>query len=364
MSWHTSTDPARAGLPVDRWPLQFRLAWEQAKARRPGPFRKNGGGVRRTVATLLKSEKGLRRWLGFLYRTGRLENGGDLHELLTPEILEEYFVHLVTCGNADRSIVGRFQELKLVFELMHPGRNFGWLTKPQGVPLEHSLPMRTRPLFVPSSADLLDWADELFRHGVEKQDRQIRWAQVRDALMIAILADRGPRLHALASLRLGKHVYRTDAEWLLEQDASITKTRNTILLPLSPDVGEMTDRYVSVERPEMLRGRACDAFWISWHGRPLAQTSISGLVWRRTLERFGIGFGPHRFRKSLTTTLAMGNPSAPLDAPTILGHSPKTSLDDYNRATAMAASRRHDERLRELRRETEDLARRAFGNRL
>lgn len=244
---------------------------------------------------------------------------------------------------------------------MYPGRDFGWLTKPEGVPLSATLPMGVTPRFVPSSAVLLEWAEELYQCGMQKMDRQVRWAQVRDALLIAILATRGPRLRALSSLQLDKHVVWTGTEWLLDQNASITKTRVDIILPLSAEVGEMIDRYISVERPEMLRGGNSDAFWISWYGRPLKATSISGLMWRRTLERFGVGFGPHRFRASLTTTLVTENPSAPLDAPTILGHGPKTSLKHYNRSKAIAATHRSTNRLRTLRAETEDLANRAFA---
>lgn len=364
MSWHLSHDPLRAGLPLDRWPPQILQAWQDAKAKRYRPFRKDGGGARRSPATVLKSEKGLRRWLGFLFRLGVLEEEADPLGWLTPELLDQFFVHLRECGNADRSVVGRFQELQLAYKIMHPDRSFRWLTKPQGVPLEQLLPMRTRPLFVPGADDLLDWAEELYQDGIRKLDAQIRCAQVRDALMITILASSGPRLRALSSLQLGTHIFRQADGWWLDQEPDITKTGNALAFPLSPDASLMADRYVGQERPRMLQGQVSDAFWISWAGTPLAATSISGLLWRRTLERFGVGFGPHRFRAGLTTTLSLSSPSTPWDASTLLGHSPSTSLAHYNKAKATGASLRHNDRLKVMRDESEALAVAAFGTKL
>lgn len=361
MSWLTSTDPARAGLPFDRWPSQDRLAWQQAKAKQRGPFRKNGGGVRHAADTLHKSEKGLRRWLGFLHRTGQLDGAAPPHARLTPEHLDAYFAHLVASGNADRSIVGRFEELKLAFELMLPGRDFGWLTAPNGTPLHHQLAMRTRPRFVPSSAEVLAWAEDLFRDGLTLSDRELRCCQVRDATLVAILATRAPRLRALSSLRLGVHLDRRGGEWAMDQHADITKTGNAFLLPLSAEVGAMLDRYVGVERAELLRGGTHDAAWIGRRRMPLKRSALAGRIWRLSAKRFGVAFGPHRLRASLATTSALENPSAPFDASAILGHSPKVCLASYNRATAVAASRRQDDRLRDLRRETEALARQAYG---
>lgn len=361
MSWHTSRDPARAGLPLDRWPLQDQLAWQQARTRKHSPFRKNGGGVHHSADTLLKSEKGLRRWLGFLHRAGQLDDAGSPQERLTPERLDAYFEHLVACGNADSSVVGRFQELQLAFELMLPGTSFKWLTAPNGTPLHHLLEMGTRPRFVPSSAEVLTWAEDLFRDGLTLSNSEVRRCQVRDAVVIAMLATRAPRLRALSCLRLGIHLQRNGGEWSIDQDADITKQGNAFLLPLSSEVGTMVDQYISVERVELLRGGTHDAVWIGKHGTVLKKNAVGSRIWRLSIKRFGVAFGPHRLRASLTTTLALENPSAPFDAAAILSHRAEVNLANYNRATAVSASRRHEERLRELRRESEALARQSFG---
>src|SRR4051812_28770726 len=106
MSWHTSHDPARAGLPPHRWPSACLRQWQAAKEQRASPFRQDRGGARRSSAVMLKAEKGLRRLFGFASRLGVLHEGSTPSDLLTPDLLDGYFAHLIACGNADRSIVG------------------------------------------------------------------------------------------------------------------------------------------------------------------------------------------------------------------------------------------------------------------
>ena len=361
MSSRPSRDPARAGLHLHHWPPACRAAWESAKARRPGLFRAMHGADRYALPTILKAEKGLRRLFGHASREGMLEQTQVPLDLLDPEFLDSFYNHLIDCGNADWSIVGRFAELELAYGLMYPSKDFRWLMKPDGVAITESLELHVKPRFVPSSAVLQEWGEELYLSGLEKQDRQIRWALVRDGLMVALLTLLAPRLRALSSLQLGRHMTRVGTQWHLDQHASITKVRRDHILPCGADISQMIDRYVNVERTEMLRGGTSDAFWISWYGRPLKATSISGLMWRRTLERFGVGFGPHRFRTCLTTTAATESTVCARDASVVQNHTAAISLKNYNRAKALSATRRNDERLRVLRAETKQLAMRAYA---
>jgi hypothetical protein len=95
-------------------------------------------------------------------------------------------------------------------------------------------------------------------------------------------------------------------------------------------------------------------------GGPLPYCSAMAMVRLRTKKHFGISFGPHRFRTSLTTTQAVIDGKDPLGASLILGHSPDIGLKDYNCANALDASRRHDARISEA----EDAAARMLGRRL
>jgi hypothetical protein len=64
------------------------------------------------------------------------------------------------------------------------------------------------------------------------------------------------------------------------------------------------------------------------------------MIAMRSRVRFGVGFGPQRFRW-------VGG-SNPFDPSLILGPSPTPSLRYYNRAGAIEAVRAHDERIAAL----------------
>jgi hypothetical protein len=352
-------DPERAGLTTNAWPATFQAAWQQGIANAKSPFKKYGGGRRLSEHTLAKSEKGLRRYYGFLHRIGDLDDCISPGDRLDTGRLDKYFEHLVACGNADSTIDGRFRELQSAFTLMYPNKDFSWVTKPNGYPLRESLEMRMRSVFVPGNAELLGWAGGLFNEAIHVHDSRFRCSQVRDALMIAILATQAPRQRALASLQVGIHVRRVSDGWIIDQTGELTKMQKRLVLPVVPEVAVFLERYLAVERLELLKGIEQEALWISWYGTPLTVSGIVNMLWRRSGARFGHHFGTHRFRKSLTTTQALESPETPFDAPLILGHSPEVSIAHYNRAKAIASSRRHSERLARLRHDSEALAKAA-----
>jgi hypothetical protein len=65
------------------------------------------------------------------------------------------------------------------------------------------------------------------------------------------------------------------------------------------------------------------------------------VVRARTKEHYGLAFGPHRFRTSLTTTQAVVDGKNLLGTSQILSHSPAVALKHYTRADGLEASRRH-----------------------
>lgn len=88
---------------------------------------------------------------------------------------------------------------------------------------------------------------------------------------------------------------------------------------------------------------ACDsaAVWIDGGGRPAAFGTVAKRIRIQAERHFCTAFGPHRFRTSLATSLALHAPERPLDAVAILGHStPAVTLPHYNRAKAHIAVRR------------------------
>jgi integrase/recombinase XerD len=198
-----------------------------------------------------KVASGYGRWLGFLQRAGELDPAEPPSQRPTAERLDAYFAHLQQCHNRDYTVVSRFDELRIALQWMHPGTTFGWITHPHGVSIKARLPMIRRGGLVPDSVTLTAWAKTLFRQGLRLRKPTWRRAQVREAVTIAILADCAPRLRALAALRIGVHLYRVHDGWVLDQDAAITKPEKRLVLPLSPEVAVMLDRYLEVERVEL-----------------------------------------------------------------------------------------------------------------
>jgi hypothetical protein len=339
------------------WPPVDALAWAQALKHANGPFRKYGGGRRRSSYTFEKYAQGYGMWLRYLKDMDELDPAAAAADRVTLERIDGYFVHLEERGNGDYTIVGRFEELRGALQLIAPERDFGFVTRPEGVSIRQMLDMSRRALFVPDSRHNELWAEELFREALTLSVPARRQILVRDAAIIGILAGRAPRARALMECRLGSHLKRTAEGWDLVQDTSVTKERNIVELPLSPRVSRILERYVTVERNELLGGRESDAPWITEKGEPLGRKGMEYMIALRSKQRYGVRFGPHRFRASQATTRAVVTGNRPLDSSLILGHGEQMTLKSYIRANNLAASRNHDASVTAV----EDEARKLLG---
>jgi integrase len=337
--------PATAGsgihrLPRAAWLSPIIRAWHTAANTRRGRLR--------TADTYRSYAASVAVYLWYLRSVDLLDPDASLAELVTPDRTDDYFEWLLRHGNAPYSILSRFRDLHAALRMMHPAGDFGFVTRPDGMPLQHTMEMRRRVLFVPDARHNVFWAEALFRDALVLPAGIHRQVQVRDAAMIGIFAELAPRARAMQGLQLS-HLLRSHQEWILRQEGPIMKDQRTVLeLPLSPRVGAILDRYVAVDRRELLQDQDHEALWVTIHGSPLGRPSVEQIIRIRSKARYGVAFGPHRFRTSLTTTGAMIGGNRPFDASLILGHDVTTSLKNYNRARAIEASRAHDERIAAL----------------
>ena len=111
-----------------------------------------------------------------------------------------------------------------------------------------------------------------------KAKKQARCIRARDAVIIGVLSNLASRQRALVSLKVGIHIRKNGAEWILHQTKDITKERNQIILPLSLGVGLMLERYLEVERQELLSGRNVGSLWEGLHGTPLSASGIVNML--------------------------------------------------------------------------------------
>jgi integrase len=336
------------------WPPGDRAAWLRVVAGARTPFRRYGGGGSRSRFTLRAYCCGYGRWLAYLRDAGALDPAVPASARVTEERLDGYLHDLQQHGNADQTLVSRLSELKGALSLLEPGSKFGWVTRPHGIHISRHLAMTKRDRPVHHGATLLAWAQRLFAAGLAHSQPRCRRTLIRTAVMIGVLVLPAPRLGALAKLRLGRNLQRHEDGWVLDQDASITKMGRAEWCPLHEAVTPMIDRYLAVERIELLAGKITDRLWIAQGGEPLAEGSIARQIRELSDKEFHRPFGPHAFRHSLGTTNATDNYAAPLDASTLLGHSsPQTTSRYYNLAKTTAAAERHAARLRRLRGESD-----------
>ena len=355
------SEPARRALPLVDWPEPDRAAWTKATTEARSLFTQAGRARQWSDATRRTVSSSYGRWLGFLQHDGRLDHSASPLERVTPEYLEAYFMHLKACGNRRATIVKRFGHLAMAIQVMLPGTETGFITRPADVGLGRYLPDDQRDKRIFDSRHLLQVAEGLFHAGLALRSAARRRTAVRDAVFLAILAVCAPRARALCAMELDLHLKRTNGGYELcfrPEDMKVPKHHGNVL----PDeLTPMLDRYLLVERRELLRMAGHNRIWVSQTGKPLAQFGITAAVRRRTERLLEHEMGPNNFRHCLTTTAVLTSPRAALDVPVVLGHTPAVSLHHYNRATAVVAARRHADRVTNRARRLSSLAASAYG---
>jgi hypothetical protein len=338
------TGPSRAAsmhaLPLSRWPPLDATALSRACNPLAGLF-----GVARQLSPFThahyRSAWGV--YLGNLDTHGRLDHAATPADRARPDWLWDFYDALVQAGYADNTVVSRFRGVQCALRLMVPDGDFAFVTRLDGIPICKTLEMKRRIRFIPDSRHAALWAERLFCEALDLTSASRRRREVRDAAFLGIEATRGPRLRSILGMRLGRHLIRSAEGWMLFFDEALMKGgRKPLELPLSAPVGAMLDRYVSVERQELLGGQTHDYLWVNDKGGPLSRTWAKDMVRRRSEKEFGMPFSLHRFRDALTTTQAVIDGTDPFGPSLILAHSYQINLKHYNRATALEASRRHD----------------------
>lgn len=355
----------RLCLPLAAWPEADRRLWLEAMVPGQRRFRLGPQPPEMPPATRRKTEGGYGRWLGFLAASGRLDPAAAPAARITEEAVAAWLDDLRAHGNADHTIVGRLEELKRAMAVLAPGHDFGWLTRPGGVPVRARLPMRRRALTVHHPRALFDWGLELVERARTLPGDDRRRVMLRDGVMIMLLAARAPRLRSLATLRLGVNMHREAEGWRIDLGEADIKTGRALSYGLPAALEAALDRYVEVERAEMLAGKVEDALWINWDGRQLRTRGVDKRIRWWSEKRFGKGasFGPHRFRHCLATAAPIVDPQAPTIGASVLGITARTAQEAYDRGSRAAAATRFHAGLAEERARTAALARNIFARR-
>lgn len=361
-----AVDPRRRCLPLAEWPEEDRRRWETRLAPK-GRGRVTG---RSAVAhlkpdTVQKYMEGYGRWLGFLRRAGALDPTMAPEDRVTEDAVAAFIDALLDAGNSGHAIYGRLQELKAALKLIAPGIDFGWLLYPGGVDVRQRLDMTRRSFAVHHPRKLYRWGFDLMKQALTLTGPRRRQVMLRDGLMIALLAARAMRRRSVEAMNLDTQVRCVEGQWHILLGTKDVKTGKEIAYPVPRSLNTWIDRYVGVERLELLAGNSCDAFWVNWEGMPLRAAGIEKRVRWWSAKKFGPkgAFGPHRFRYGIATVAPVEDPDAPANGATVLGITHTTFAEAYDRSDREVAARRYLKELEAERNQTRGLAERIFAAR-
>jgi hypothetical protein len=270
------------------------------------------------------------------------------------------YVRALRETNSNATIIQVLGSLRSAIRIMHPGADLSWLTTSGGVSLTSLLPVSRKPIQVIDSKVLYEWGRAMMHDGLLMANPDLRRLEYRNGLLIALFAARAPRVRSMASLRLGVTVIKNGETYRLVFENDVVKTGQRIEYEAPAGLNSAIDRYIAVERTELLSGQNHEWFWVDQYGGPLSARAIRTMIHDRSQRTFGKTFGPHRFRHSMGTTAPLVDPSHPGVAAAILGISARTVETHYNRASHVDVANKFHKSLRKDRAAIQSIARREF----
>jgi site-specific recombinase XerD len=171
---------------------------------------------------------------------------------------------------------------------------------------------------------LLGTARELATSSPDGRKRSDQRTELRDALIVLLLATVGPRVSELVRADVD-HFFVNDGVryWRIFGKGGATRD-----VPLPREVGEVLDAYLAERRT---RTPGVEALLLSWRGRRLARGDVQGVIDRvlaRVDPRHRRGVTPHGLRHTTATHLLAA--ATDMDAVRrVLGHSDLATLGHY-----------------------------------
>jgi hypothetical protein len=192
-----------------------------------------------------------------------------------------------------------------------------------------------------------------------------RATQLRNGLMIALLALNPIRSKNFASLTLSRSFRRQDDGWQICLEARETKTLRADGRQVDTILNTAIALYLTQSRPILLGcgeftvGATPDgpsdpflsgALWIGERGEPLTQGAVEFAIAQTTELVLSVRLSPHDFRRCAATTAAYHASGMPHLASSLLQHRDRRVTEEhYNRATSMQAGVRFGRLAAELR---------------
>jgi integrase len=170
-----------------------------------------------------------------------------------------------------------------------------------------------------------------------------RACQVRNGLMVALLAFCPIRRKNFAALEIGRSFVKIRGKWWIVLAASETKEKRADERPVDELLTPVIDRYLGQHRPVLARSdNPPSALWLSANdGAPITDKQVARVIRMTTLSTVGVAVSPHLFRTSGASTVAVHVGENPNLASALLHHThPSVTNEHYNRATSLSAGER------------------------
>ncbi len=240
-------------------------------------------------------------------------------------------------------------------QILSPDRDVAWL-----VEIERDLAAEAHPK---PRFDRIVTSDQLVEAGltlvVEARDAHRRrriWraAQMRDGLMIALLALCPIRRKNFADLTLQASFRREGDRWWIVLGPKDTKSGRPDERSVPRELNLAIALYLTWARPILLhlpeftigggtKGGGTDpllsgSLWVGEKGEPLSISGVEAAIRSTTRMTLGVALSPHDFRRSAAATAAFRAGSMPHLASALLQHTNRRVTDEhYNRTSSLQA---------------------------
>src|SRR5260221_10863130 len=271
-------------------------------------LKRGGAGSHMKPITLNDLARRYGYFLDCMNRRGLLDPNKAAGGHVTPENVDAYLAELrVRVGSV--TVQQSIYKLRRACELIDPARDLSWLAD-----IERDLAMDMRPrsktnrwvlteVLVEAGLALITEAENS-----RKMSKLAQARQVRNGLMVAVLAMHPIRLKNFAALKIGRNLVEIKGSWWIVLSASETKEDRPDERRIDDLLQPALDRYHRKYRP-VLAGTdqsTIAALWLSSNdGAPMSYDGVARAITDTTRSTVGVAVSPHLFRTAIASSAAI-----------------------------------------------------------
>jgi hypothetical protein len=327
-------------LPIEFWPEADRKAWVAA-CQPSQRLRRGGAGSHMKPITLNDLARRYGYFLDCMNRRGLLDPNKAAGAHVTPGNVDAYLEEL-TARVGSVTVQGSIYKLRRACELIDPVCDLSWLAE-----IEKDLALVMRPR---SMSDRWVLTEVLVEAGLtlvteaensRKMSKLAQARQVRNGLMVAMLAMHSIRLKNFAALEIGCNFVKIKGSWWIVLSASETKENRPDERRIDDLLQPALDRYLKKYRPFLAGAdQSTKALWLSSNdGASMSYAGVERVLTETTRTTVGIAVSPHLFRTAIASSAAIHGGANPHLASALLHHTdPHVTEAHYNRASSISAA--------------------------